>query len=362
MQTIQRFLLLRNFCRVTTRATARAGLAAATLATSFGSAALARDLSVATRAGPFTEPLQTVFLAPFTAATGVVVDALNWPGGLAAIAAQAGAETRWDVVLVTADVLRAGCERGLLQKLDWNAVGGKDRYLPVAVSECGLGAYLQSTVLSWDRGKLQGTPSWADFWDVAKYPGKRGLKADVVGNLEIALMADGLAPGEVYAALRTEDGVRRAFRKLDQLRPYLVWWQDDAQSVELLGSGEVLMTSAPNEQVVAADRDGQRSFAIQWAGSLFVVDSWAIVLGSPNLAEANRFLAFYGDPVRQGQLAVQTGYGGTAKGANDKVPPAEQALSPSLPANLHDALALDPGFWRDNLAKLKPRFEAWLKK
>ena len=34
----------------------------------------------------------------------------------------------------------------------------------------------------------------ADFWDVTKFPGKRGLRKGVIGNLEIALMADGVAP------------------------------------------------------------------------------------------------------------------------------------------------------------------------
>ena len=75
------------------------------------------------------------------------------------------------------------------------------------------------------QGQIPGHPGWADFWDVAKYPGKRGLRRSAETNLEFALLADGVAPGDVYKTLRTSEGVDRAFRKLDQLKPYIVWWQ-----------------------------------------------------------------------------------------------------------------------------------------
>ena len=66
-------------------------------------------------------------------------------------------------------------------------------------------------------------------------------------------MADGVAPGDVYKTLASGDGVDRAFRKLDQLRPYIVWWETSADAAKILGSGEVLMTSAANPAIVAAE-------------------------------------------------------------------------------------------------------------
>ena len=93
------------------------------------------------------------------------------------------------------------------------------------------------TVLAWDRGKFQGTPSWQDFWDIARVPGKRGLQRSPRGTLEIALLADGVAPGDVYRALRGDDGVQRAFRRLDQLLPYIVWWAPGARAGAGVGWG-----------------------------------------------------------------------------------------------------------------------------
>ena len=119
----------------------------------------------------------------------------------------------------------AGCDEGLFEKLAWAALGGRDHYLPqTTASDCGVGAAVSSLVLAWDRDKFPTTPTWSDFWDVARYPASAACAAGRAGNLEIALMADGVSPGDVYRTLRTDDGVDRAFRKLDQIKPYLVWW------------------------------------------------------------------------------------------------------------------------------------------
>jgi putative spermidine/putrescine transport system substrate-binding protein len=323
--------------------------------------AMARDLTIVARAGPFQVPLHQLFVAPFTAASGLKVDQQSWTGDLAEVADVAGWGTPWDLVQVTPAELDAGCAVGLFEPIDWNAIGGRSAYLPQAVSDCGVGAFMRSTVLTWERDKFRGIPSWADFWDVAKYPGKRGLKRDVKTNLEIALMADGVAPADVYNNLRSAEGVDRAFRKLDQLKPYLVFWTSDTDAIAILGSGAVLMTSAPNDRVTAADRDERRNFGIQWSGSLYSVDSWAMVAGTAEEAVANRFLGFYGTPAVQARMPALIAYGPVAKGANELMPPELRAISPSAPANMANALQIDEGFWRENYAKLSQRFQEWLK-
>ena len=109
-------------------------------------------------------------------------------------------------MLIDGQTLLAGCASGALRKLDWSAIGGRDRLLPQAGTECGQGAVLRGMVLAWSRDKFSGAPNWADFWDVAKVPGKRGLWRGARGNLEFALIADGVAPSDVYATLRDKPG------------------------------------------------------------------------------------------------------------------------------------------------------------
>ncbi len=341
--------------------TSRLLLAAALSAVLAGLPVAARDLAVASRGGLLQQAQHDAYFTPFTVTTGLTLDVSTWLGGLGGLRSRIeGGSNDWDVVLVAPDELLTGCDDGLYEKLAWPALGGRERYQPFAATDCGAGAAVSSLVLAWDRDKFAATPTWADFWDVARYPGKRGLRRTARTNLEVALMADGVVPADVYRALRTDEGVDRAFRKLDQIKPYVVWWTPDAQATELLGSGEVLLSSADSVSVELANQAGKRDFGLQWAGSLFTVQSWVVMRGSPNAADALKLLAFAGDPARQAAFAAAVPYGPTAKGANDILPADLQAMSPTAPANLAAALQLDEAFWRDNGDRLHQRFEAWL--
>jgi putative spermidine/putrescine transport system substrate-binding protein len=318
------------------------------------------DLTIVTRDESLQHALQSAYIQPFTTVTGAPVKQENWEGGIDALRTQAKtADDSWDLVLVDADELATGCGEGLFEKLDWSAIGGKDHYLPQAVSDCGLGAVVVNTVLAWDKDKLPVAPSWSDFWDVAKYPGKRGLRKGVRGNLEFALMADGVGPGDVYKTLATSDGVDRAFRKLDQLKPYIVWWSSETEAAHILASGDVLMTSAPSGQIAVMAEQEHKNFGLQFTASLFEVQSWAIMKGSQQSRVAQQFLYFTGMPAVEVRLLQHSGDAGLAKGLNDGLPPDLAAVSPSAAANMAAGLRVDAGFWHDNLAKLRQRFDTW---
>ena len=198
----------------------RAFLAATLVALASPGPASARDFTLALLAGGPIQALRQVYVAPFVSG-GTPVAVATRPPGLEALRGGAGG---WDVVEVTGANLPQACDAGLVEKLDWGAIGGRDRQIAHGATDCGLGAFARAAVLSWDSKKFPGTPSWQDFWDIAKVPGKRGLHRSPRGTLEIALLSDGVVPGDVYSTLRTADGVDRAFRRLDQLAPYIVWW------------------------------------------------------------------------------------------------------------------------------------------
>lgn len=325
------------------------------------SCAAARDLTVVARGMSAVEPLSKVFVQPFIGATTIPIHLTSWDGGIDALEARLKApDNDWDLVELRGEELVAACADGLLEKLDFSAIGGKDHYLPLGVSDCGVGATMSNIVLAWDRDKFPGTPAWADFWDIAKYPGKRGLYHGPRGNLKIALIADGVSPADVYKVLGTAEGVDRAFRKLDQLKPYLVWWQTGEEAEKILSSGDVLMTSAPSDRIALAARLGPRNFGMQWNASLGDVRSWAIVKGSPNLRQAVQFLYVAGSAAIEARLLDVAGMAGLAKNIGDLLPPELAAISPASAANLGAAVRFDGGFWRDNLTKLGQRFDAWL--
>jgi putative spermidine/putrescine transport system substrate-binding protein len=308
--------------------------------------AQARDLAVLLHQNADETALRTAILQPFSDASGVAVAASGWTGGLDALRT-AITTAPVDVILGTAMEVQDGCDAGILEKLDWAALGGRDRLAANATSDCGLGALSHATVLAWDRDKYPGTPSWVDFWDVVKAPGKRGLRLGARGNLEFALLADGVAQADVYRTLRTDAGIDRAFRKLDQIRPYLVWWSDDAQAARILASGEVLMTSAPATAIVRINRAEGRAIAMQWVGGLGSVTFWARIKGSDNAAAIGQFLAFAAEPRNQTRLMEAGPYGALARDATQ-------------PEGFASVMPADEAFWRDNGARLATRFDAWV--
>lgn len=336
---------------------ARTLLAAAALLLLPAAQGFGRDLTVVSRGPSVTSAFHNIFVAPFAGATGIPVADLSWDGGAAALKT---ASDQWDLVMLDPEEVAAACNAGQLEKLDWSQIGGKDHYQALGASDCGVGATVTTLVLAWDREKFSGTPLWQDFWDVAKLPGKRGMHRGVRGNLEIALLADGVAAADVYKVLATNDGVDRAFRKLDQLKPYIVWWAAEAEAAKIMASGEVLMTSAPSDQIVQAGQSAHRNFGIQWTDSIYEPLSWGVMKGSPNLRQALQFLYFAGTPAIEARLVEAYGLGGLAKGANDGLAAGLLAASPTTAANLKAGFQTDAGFWHDNLGKLRQRFEAWL--
>ena len=338
-------------------------LACATLAGSAWSQA--KPLTVVSWGGAYQDAQREVFFKPFTAKSGVKVVDESWDGGVGVLRAKIqGGANNWDLVQVESEELQLGCEEGLFEKLDWSKIGGRDAYLPEATNECGVGAILYNFVLAFDGDKFKGAApqSWADFFDTAKFPGKRALRKGAKTNLEFALMADGVKPADVYKLLATPAGVDRAFKKLDTIKANIVWWEKGAQPPQLLASGEAAMVSAYNGRIAAANKADKKNFRIAWTNSLFTIDSWVIMKGSPNKAQAEQFLAFAGAPAVQKDLPPRIPYGVTNKQATAMVDKAVLPDLPTNPAHLASSLQISDKFWLENLDRLTQRFNAWVSK
>ncbi|WP_029009909.1 ABC transporter substrate-binding protein [Azospirillum halopraeferens] len=345
-----------------------AGFVAALSAGVFGAgllagAAQARDLTVVSWGGAYQEAQKTAYFGPFKA-TGAALNDESWDGGIGVLRArvQGGAST-WDVVQVESEELALGCEEGLFVPLEYGRIGGEEQYYREAVNPCGVGAIVYNFVLGYDRDKLTTAPTgWADFFDTQTYPGKRALRQGPKTTLEIALMADGVAPADVYTVLGTEEGIERAFRKLDTIKKDIVWWKAGAQPPQLLASGEVVMTSVYNGRIDAANKTDKKNFGMVWNGSLYTLDSWVILKGSPNIEAAYSFLDFVGKAENQAKLSENIAYGTSNKKAAELVPAAVLADLPTAPDNMKNAIEISTGFWLENIDRLTERFNNWAAK
>lgn len=341
-----------------TIATAAALLAASVLA----APVMARDLTVVSWGGNYQDAQREIYFKPFAETTGKPILEESWDGGYGVIAARmATRPADWDVVQVESEELALGCADGMYETIDWSALGGEDAFLPAAVSECGVGAIVWTTGLSYDADRLTTAPaSWADFWDVEAFPGNRGLRRGPKYALEFALMADGVPPAEVYEVLGTPEGVDRAFAKLDEIKPNIVWWEAGAQPIQLLASGEVVMTTAYNGRLAGINKSEGKNFQIVWPGSIYAIDSWVVLKDSPNKDAAFDFIRFASLPENQSKLPEYIAYGLPNVAAGAALAPDVAAQLPTSPANLENAIPLDADFWVDNIEELNERFNAWL--
>jgi uncharacterized cupredoxin-like copper-binding protein len=150
--------------------------------------------------------------------------------------------------------------------------------------------------------------------------------------------------------------VRRAFRKLEQIRKDTIWWEAAAQPAALLEAGEVSMSSGYTLWFDPA-QERNRHTRIVWHQSLYDMDSWAIPLGSPKRDDAYRFIAFSSSPEHQKVLSERVTYGPTNRNALGLLP---ARLSGALPsANLAGALRIDTAFWIEHGDALERRFTSW---
>jgi putative spermidine/putrescine transport system substrate-binding protein len=337
-------------------------VAAAVLGGAAVAPASAQDLTVTSWGGSYQDAQREIYFEPFKQETGINLVEDVWNGGVGAIRAKVeGGGQEWDVVQVEAEELVLGCEEGLYELIDWEAIGGQDQFIDAAINECGVGTIVWSTAIAYDSDKIKDKQpqSWADFWDTETWPGKRGFRRGPKYTLEFALMADGVPPEEVYELLATEDGVNRAFAKLDEIKGDIIWWEAGAQPIQLLGSGEVVMTSAYNGRISAANKEENRNFHVVWPGSIYSVDSWVILANSPNKEQALEFITFASQPQHQKNLPQSIAYGVTNKAAAEQIDEALLKDLPTAPENLQQSIELDTEFWVNNIEPLTERFTAW---
>lgn len=336
-------------------------IAGTTLALSAGAGA-ARDLTVISWGGTFQDAQREIFFKPYIAEVGPLLED-SWDGGYGVLQAKVrtGAPD-WDVVQVESEELALGCADGIYEPLDWERLGGMDSYIPGGAHECGAGDIVWSVAIAYDGDRLtEATPeSWADFWDVEAIPGKRALRKGAKYALEAALMADGVPMAEVYDVLESPGGVDRAFAKLDELRPHLVWWEAGAQPLAMLQSGDVVMASVYNGRITGLNRSEGTNLQVVWNESMYAVDSWVILKGSENKEAAMDFIVWYQQPERTSRLPEYVAYGMPVKAAAEMVAEEYAVDLPTHADNLPHSIPLNIDYWIDNSEELTERFNAWV--
>jgi putative spermidine/putrescine transport system substrate-binding protein len=278
--------------------------------------ASAQQLTVVSFGGAYQEGQSKALFQPAAKALGITVKEETYTGiADLRLKVKAGAVT-WDIVASgSGSAARAGAE-GILEKLDYKTIDVSS-FLPDMHQEYCVGGDVFSTVLAWNTKTYgdKGPQSWADFWDVKKFPGKRSYRKSVAGALEPALMADGVPADKVYEVLSSPGGIERAIKKIKELKPHIaVWWSSGAQHAQLMKDGEVDMITGWNGRFDVAAKDGAK-VAYTFNQGLLDNDCYAIAKGAPNKDLAMKFLAEISKPQYQAEFTKYITYGPTNKKA-----------------------------------------------
>lgn len=321
----------------------------------------ARDLMVVGFGGPFQDNARAALFQGYAKATNQTVKDDVYNGEMAKVYSMVKSkDVTYDVIMVEAPELVRGCEDGIFEKIDWSVVK-RDKFIPGGTSSCGAGAVLWGVTLFYDPAKVQNGPdTYVKLWDVKTHPGKRLLRSSPKTTLEIALLADGVPPADVYKVLATPAGQKRAFDKLDQIKPHLMWWKSGTQPVQLIASGDATYAVGFTGRIVRANEGGAK-YPLIWKTLLYSVDYWAVVKGSPNAKEGMKMIEWITDS--KPLLALAETYAVSPANKDAAANPALSAKNPGmLSSHVSDALFINTEFWVQHGEDLEQKFNAWVAK
>ena len=349
----------------------------------------AGPVTIASWGGAYTESQKKGPANYASKKTGIKHKFVDYTGGLSELKAQKkSGKIKWDIMDVYAMDTIVGCEEGLFVKFDFDkdfapapdGTPASQDFLTGMPSKCAVGNILYSWTWAYNTN-IKGTPKTIkDFFNTKKFPGKRALYKGALSNLEIALAADGVKPGNgganIYKLLRTKEGRQRALYKINDLcadpQGGCVFWSAGAQPAELLVNGEVVMSTAWNGRLFNAQIEGKPIKQV-WDAQVIDYEFFAMVKNGPN-DKNGKALKILREMTSAGGMASQAKYIAYAPWRRSAIPIIESGepwykdgrtnMVPQMstaPQNTKNYIFMDNVFWADNYSKTGNEWEAMKK-
>jgi len=338
-----------------------AGLAATIAGLASRARAAEPPVTTLTYGGAWKQAIIGAFGEPFTRKTGIAVQ-YQEPYSWAKLRAMHDAKAQQiDVVGITGTEVILAERLKMMTPIDWSLVDRSvldERQLHHANA---VGGATQSMVVCYSRKKWPGDVhpnSWADFWNVEKFPGRRALRRYAGWTVEAAVKADGVAEDKFYPL-----DVARAFRSLDRIKPHVkVWWSDNSHAQQLMEQEEVDLIMMTNGRATQSILDHKAPYGMIWNEAIYAghAEGWVVPVGSPNPKGGMKALDFVGRAEYQAAFARLLYYAPQNPKAIDLLDPALAKLMPSYPDNEKVAHVSNYQWWADNNARVQRRFEQWL--
>jgi putative spermidine/putrescine transport system substrate-binding protein len=266
---------------------------------------------------------------------------------------------QWDVVQLGQSVVKNLMKKGnYFEKIDYDLVDVAN-IDPLYRYDYALDMLVWSDVLGYRTDTFSGKVpvGWADFWDTSKFPGDRALggAGPSTPELEFALMAAGVPADKLYPI-----DIDLAFTSYDKIKSNIVkWWETGAIPPQMLTDKEVVLTSVWNGRMAAIQAAGVPA-AVSWDQGLLKRDCWAVPKGSPNKANAMKFIAFSTLAISQARLSMLIPYGSVNNKSNEYLTEQQLSILPSAPAIRSKLVPYNYDWWVDNRDTVIGRWNKWI--
>jgi len=231
--------------------------------------------------------------------------------------------------------------------------------MPEEVQDKAVGGFVFAVAQAWltETYPDGGPQDWVDFFDTETFPGKRawpGSPWSFDSSFEIALLADGVAPEDLYPL-----DLERATAKLDTIRDDLVFYESYAETQTLLTSGTAAIAVSVNGQFTSLINQGV-DVTVQWNQAFPSPAFFVVPAKAPNPENAWALANWMADPDNQAVFVERTGYGPATSDVLDLLSDDLLANLPTTAEHLEIAVVRDEEYIAENYSTLLDTYTAWL--
>lgn len=311
-------------------------------------AAQTKEIVLANSGGDYVRGFYEAFGVPFEKANPsfkVVVDGTN-PTSAKIKAMVDARNVTWDLCDRNLAAAQELGQQGLLEDIDYSIVD-KSKIRPEHVARWGCASYMFANVIVYQTDAFGGRKpmTWKDFWNVKEFPGKRALRKHIDGQVEAALLADGVDPKQLYPI-----DLKRALDKIKQIKEHCYFWTTGAEAQQLLRDREVVMCNVWNHRAAVTRRETNKRVDFHFNEGIAWVASWIVLKGNPAGKDVFRFIRMAQEPEQQLKLFMLVGNGPTNPTASALIPDDLKVIDPGSPSNYAVQIPIDNKWYADNSA------------